>query len=153
MGNKEQPVAYFNLLPKIESLFLQMLVQQTLGVTWCPGLNRVPPKLMSTRNFRMWPYLEIDLCRNWIFVEIRYFCIHVGPYPMHGVLIRRENRHTDTSKTTCEDTGRDSGNVVTAERPQDWWLLTETRRDWNRVSFWSSKEGDPWRGSPLILYF
>ena len=38
---------------------------------------------------------------------------------MTGILIRRENRHTDTSKTTCEDTGRDSGNVVTAERPQD----------------------------------
>lgn len=41
---------------------------------------------------------------------------------------KRKQRHTDTGKTTCDDTGRDSGNV-TAEGPPDRWLLTETRRE------------------------
>lgn len=30
---------------------------------------------------------------------------------------KRKQRHTDRSKTTCDDRGRDSGNVVTDEAP------------------------------------
>lgn len=65
----------------------------------------------------MWLYLEIDLCSEPLLNKA--FLYLSGPISNAWCPYKRKQRHTDRSKTTCDDRGRDSGNVVTGEQPQD----------------------------------
>lgn len=90
---------YFNMTPKIRNLFpcsslcnrlegLQMVYWVEYGA---PPPNSCPPG--TSECGLIW-----SLCRNWIFVEMRYLWISVGPHAMPSVCLRRKDRDTQSHR-------------------------------------------------------
>lgn len=72
---------------------------------------------------------------------------------MHGVLVRRENRDTQTEVKQHDDRGRDSGNVVTGEAAPRLMALNRNQERLEQSLLLILQGGSPLEGSPLILYF